>query len=275
MLRRPLAWAACPLILAATLAAPVLAAPGLQQKAAPVTKAAAPVAKVPGEEVRGPGSYALGYGSGRNLREQLREQNVDIDRDQLVEGFAAASKGANPKLTEAAMQQALLGLQERQVALNKAAADRQTAANAAFLATNGKNPGVLTTKSGLQYTVLRPGKGKSPGPKSVVVVHYEGKLLDGKVFDSSYKRQMPQELRVDGVIPGWQEALPLMKKGEKRRLWIPPALGYGERGVVNLIPPNATLTFDVELVDIKDEPKAGPTHEEGKDTITNPKPGEF
>ena len=273
MLRRPLAGAMCLLSWCVILSADALAAAAAKTPAAVKTPAAE--AKVPGEEVRGPGSYSLGYGSGRNMREQLREQNVDIDRDQLLEGFSAALNGANPKISETDMQQALQGLQQRQVALNKAAEVKQLAQNIAFLAANGKKPGVVTTKSGLQYSVLKPGRGKSPGAHSLVVVHYEGKLLDGRVFDSSYKRQMPQELRVDGVIPGWQEALPLMKKGEKWRLWVPPALAYGERGAGSLIPPNATLMFDVELVDIKDQPKTSPAQADSPNAITKPPQGEY
>lgn len=264
MLRRPFRWALCLLSLSALLPVATDAA------TAGTPKPPAAVEKIPGEEVRGPGSYAYGYGVGTNVRENLRKQNVDIDRDQVLEGFTAAMKGASPKMTEAQMRQALDDFGRRQIALNKATEDKQAAQNLAFLGANAKKPGVTTTKTGLQYQVLKSGKGKSPTAHSLVVVHYEGKLLDGKVFDSSYKRQLPQELRVDGVIPGWQEALQLMKKGDKWRLWVPPELGYGERGAGALIPPNAPLMFDVELIDIKEEPKTGPTHEEHKHDIERP-----
>ncbi|MBU2515773.1 FKBP-type peptidyl-prolyl cis-trans isomerase [bacterium] len=121
-----------------------------------------------------------------------------------------------------------------------------------FLETNAKNPDVATTASGLQYCVLKKGKGKSPRSTDTVVVHYEGRLTDGTVFDSSYKRGKPAKFKVNGVIKGWSEALIMMKKGSQWELFIPPELGYGVKGVPGVIPPNAVLVFKVELI----KPKA-------------------
>ena len=119
----------------------------------------------------------------------------------------------------------------------------------AFMEKNAKVDGIITTASGLQYQVLTPGKGgERPGPKDVVRVHYEGKLLSGKVFDSSIARGEPIEFPVDQVIPGWTEALQLMEIGSKFRLFIPSKLGYGPHGAGSVIPPNATLIFEVELI---------------------------
>jgi len=110
----------------------------------------------------------------------------------------------------------------------------------------------VTTSSGLQYRILNEGSGNdSPGPESVVLVHYRGKLTNGLEFDSSYKRNQPTSLPVNGVIRGWTEALQLMREGDKWELIIPPDLGYGRKGAGNIIPPNATLIFEVELIEIK------------------------
>ena len=112
-----------------------------------------------------------------------------------------------------------------------------------------KWPNATTTTSGLKYVVVKEGSGASPVMGAQVTVHYKGSLLDGTVFDSSYDRGQPTEFKIGQVIPGWNEALVQMKKGEKRTLIIPPKLGYGARGVSGVIPPNAYLVFEVELID--------------------------
>ena len=119
-----------------------------------------------------------------------------------------------------------------------------------FLQDNAAKEGVVTLPSGLQYLVLNPGDGAKPGPTTMVTVHYEGSLVNGKVFDSSYKRDRPATFGVHQVIRGWTEALQLMPVGSKWRLFIPAELGYGARGAGGSIPPNATLVFDVELLGI-------------------------
>lgn len=120
-----------------------------------------------------------------------------------------------------------------------------------FLADNATRESVTTTPSGLQYEVLEAGEGPKPGPGSRVTVHYEGRLTDGSVFDSSYKRNSPATFGVNQVIPGWTEALQLMPQGSKWRLFIPHEIGYGARGAGGAIPPYATLIFDVELLGIQ------------------------
>ena len=209
-------------------------------------------AAVPGDEVRGPGSYAFGFSLGAQVGGNIRTQNVDIDFDQFMEGFKTALTGAQPKMTDAAMQQAVADMQRRQEALALAAQTKREQENVKFLAENRKKPGVETTASGLQFQVLKAGEGKSAGPRSLVVTHYEGRLLNGTVFDSSVQRGTPAEFRVDGVIKGWQEALQDMREGDKRRLWIPSELAYGAAGT-GPIPPNSVLVFEVELIDVKDE----------------------
>ncbi|GGE15500.1 hypothetical protein GCM10011529_22340 [Polymorphobacter glacialis] len=124
-------------------------------------------------------------------------------------------------------------------------------ADMAFLATNAGKPGVTTTASGLQYEVLRAGAGPKPAATDTVLVHYEGRLIDGTVFDSSYQRGQPAAFPLDSVIPGWTEGVQLMPTGSKFRFLVPPALGYGSKGAGGVIPPGAVLEFDVELLAIR------------------------
>jgi FKBP-type peptidyl-prolyl cis-trans isomerase len=122
--------------------------------------------------------------------------------------------------------------------------------NQQFLADNAKQPGVQTTASGLQYKVLQAGTGAKPGAYAEVEVHYEGRLIDGKIFDSSYERGEPISFLLGQVIEGWREGVQLMPVGSKYELYIPSELGYGKRGAEGVIPPNATLIFVVELLKI-------------------------
>lgn len=129
--------------------------------------------------------------------------------------------------------------------------DTKTAEQEKFLQDNTIKEGVITLPSGLQYLILKEGNGEKPGAATMVTVHYEGSLINGKVFDSSYKRGQPATFGVHQVISGWTEALQLMPVGSKWKLFIPSALGYGTRGAGGSIPPNATLIFDVELLSMR------------------------
>ena len=133
----------------------------------------------------------------------------------------------------------------------KAMLQSKTEEQKKFLQDNVAKEGVITLPSGLQYLVLKAGDGEKPGARTMVTVHYEGSLIDGKVFDSSYKRGNPATFGVHQVIPGWTEALQLMPVGSKWRLFIPSSLGYGARGAGGSIPPHATLIFDVELLGMR------------------------
>ena len=138
----------------------------------------------------------------------------------------------------------------------QAAAQERKKQGQAFLAANAKKEGVKTTNSGLQYKVIQEGNGATPKENSIVTVHYSGKLLDGTEFDSSYARQQPAQFPVNAVIPGWTEALQLMKAGSKVELYIPSELAYGENPPAGSpIPPNSVLVFTVELIDVKDAPQ--------------------
>ena len=196
-------------------------------------------------------SYALGIGIGRQLS-QMGAAALNID------DFAEAIKdvlAGNLKMNEAEAQQLVQDFFAKQEAKQQAeAAEKGKLAKAEgerFLAENGKKAGIITTPSGLQYQVLREGNGKSPKSTDTVECHYEGTLVDGTKFDSSYDRGQTATFPLNQVIAGWTEGLQLMQEGGKYRFFIPYNLGYGERGAGASIPPFAALVFDVELVAVK------------------------
>ncbi len=153
-------------------------------------------------------------------------------------------------MPEAELQAAFQVLQSKMQAAAEAAAAQAAQAGVDFLAENAKREGVITLESGLQYEVVTAGTGATPDASSTVRTHYEGTLISGEVFDSSYKRGQPAEFPVGGVIAGWTEALQLMQEGAKWRLYIPSELAYGARGAGNSIPPHSALIFDIELIKV-------------------------
>lgn len=195
-------------------------------------------------------SYALGI----NIAEYLRGMPMEPDIELVIEGLRDIFARA-PKMSQEEYNCAMHLCQEkmRAAAQTRAAEDaaKHKAEGAAFLAENGKKPGIRTTPSGLQYEVLSEGSGKSPAASDTVRVHYTGKLLNGTVFDSSVERGEPAEFGLSQVIAGWTEGLQLMKPGAKYRFFIPSELAYGEHGAGNSIPPHATLIFDVELLAVR------------------------
>lgn len=196
-------------------------------------------------------SYALGLSMGNNFR----SSGIDkIDVDDFAAGVAAVYSGEKPRMTydeaKAEIQAYFQAMEERQ---REAAAEMgkvNAAAGEAFLKDNGAREKVMTTASGLQYEVLEEGTGAQPSAGDQVTVHYTGKLIDGTVFDSSVERGEPATFGVTQVIPGWVEALQLMKEGARWRLFIPSNLAYGPNGAGGVIGPNATLVFDVELIKV-------------------------
>ncbi|GIW86697.1 MAG: peptidyl-prolyl cis-trans isomerase [Isosphaeraceae bacterium] len=196
-------------------------------------------------------SYVIGLSLGRNLK----EQDVDLDTELLLQGLRDALTGAKPRLSEqeaeATMQAFSTAFAERQQAKARAASEKNLKEGQAFLDANKAKPGVKTTASGLQYKIIEPGKGESPKATDTVRVHYRGTLIDGTEFDSSYARNEPAVFPLNGVIPGWTEGLQLIKPGGKIQLVIPANLAYGERGAPGgQIGPNAVLVFDIELLDV-------------------------
>lgn len=193
-------------------------------------------------------SYLLGYEQSKSLQEQT--QGI-LNLDAYTAGVSDFSANADSKVSVEEQQMLMAALNAAVGAKQNEASAIVVAQGEALLAENGAKTGVTTLASGLQYEVLTAGEGAKPAPEDTVVTHYHGTLPDGTVFDSSVDRGQPASFRVDRVIAGWTEALQLMSIGSKWRLVIPSDLAYGERGTGSSIPPNATLVFEVELLDIK------------------------
>lgn len=189
-------------------------------------------------------SYAIGQQIGGNLK----QQNIEFDADALNQALKDASTGKND-MSKEDMQAAMMKLQEMAMKKQQEQAEGNSKTGKAFLEKNKSADGVKSTASGLQYIVVKEGTGATPKKEDVVKVHYKGTLMSGEQFDSSYDRGQPAEFPVGGVIPGWTEALQLMKVGGKAKLFIPPELAYGPSGRPG-IPPNSVLIFEVELMDI-------------------------
>ena len=194
--------------------------------------------------------YSFGYLMGRSNADTLK----DLDLTAFSQGLKTAAAGQKSSLSDEEMTQVLTQYKRqsdaKELIVLKQKAEENAKAGKAFLQENAKKPGVKTTKSGLQYLVLKEGKGKSPSANSNVRVHYEGRLIDGTVFDSSIARQQPVDFRTTQVITGWTEGLQLMKVGAKYRFFIPADLAYGQIGSGDIIEPNSTLIFDIELLEI-------------------------
>jgi len=197
----------------------------------------------------------ISYTIGVNIGQDFKSQNMDVDPDLLLMGLKDTLSGKELQLTEEEMVQEIQNFQQEMQAKMAAEMEEKAAENKAsgeaFLAENAKQEGVVVTESGLQYKIIEPGQGDSPGPADVATVHYRGTLIDGTQFDSSYDRGQPASFPVGGVIAGWSEALQLMKPGAKWQLSIPAELAYGERGAGQDIGPNSTLLFDVELISVE------------------------
>ena len=189
-------------------------------------------------------SYSLGVNVAKSVKNQGLES---IDSEAIAQAFTDVFEGNELKISE---QESNVILQEYFGKLAQKAQSQNVEAGQNFLAENAKRDGVVTTATGLQYEVLTEGSGDSPKETDQVTVHYHGTLIDGTVFDSSVERGQPATFPVNGVIPGWVEALQLMNPGAKFKLFIPSNLAYGERGAGGAIGPNATLIFEVELISI-------------------------
>lgn len=200
-------------------------------------------------------SYSIGVNVGINMR----NQEVNINPEMLAMGVAdamALNINTTLKMTEQQLNDIFNRLQqevmERQkVRMDKVKKENLEAANT-FLENNKENSSVITTASGLQYRIIEEGVGKKPTSASTVVVHYRGKLLNGKVFDDSFERGEPTKFKLEGLIQGWIEGIPLMSEGSTYEFYIPASLGYGEEGNSS-IPPNSLLIFEVKLIEVIEE----------------------
>ena len=199
-------------------------------------------------------SYSLGYQIGGDFK----RQGTDMNAEAVVKGIEDAISGAEPLMSTDEMRKTLVELKrkilEQQQAKKKEEAEKRRAEGKAFLEANAKQEGVVSLPSGLQYKIIEEGSGASPAATDKVTVNYRGTLIDGKEFDSSYKRNKPATFKLNGVIKGWTEGLQLIKEGGKMELYIPPELAYGERGALA----NQALIFEVELLSVgeKQPPKA-------------------
>ncbi len=191
-------------------------------------------------------SYIFGIQVGQNMM----QEGVDLDIDAFKAGVADMLAGEKPQLDQTTAEQVVQAYQAQKAQeLAKVMNEKQAEAKA-FMEKNAKKEGVVTTDSGLQYEILKEGDGATPTENDKVIANYKGTLIDGTVFDSSYDRGEPATFPVNGVIQGWQEALKMMKEGSKWRIVVPANLAYGPRGAGNLIGPNETLIFEIELIAI-------------------------
>ncbi len=197
----------------------------------------------------------LSYSMGVDFGNKLKQQSIDINADVFSKGLNDSLSGKKTLLAEeeikAEMNNLMKDLMNKRVERLKKAAEENKKEGEAFLAENKKKEGVTTLPSGLQYKIIKEGTGRTPSIDDTVVTNYKGTLIDGTEFDSSYKRGKPATFAVKGVIPGWTEALQLMKEGAKWQLFIPSSLAYGKRGAGAKIGPDKTLIFEIELMSIK------------------------
>jgi FKBP-type peptidyl-prolyl cis-trans isomerase FklB len=191
-------------------------------------------------------SYTIGF----QIAQGFKRDKLDVDTSAMSQAISDVMNNKAPQLSPDEMRATMESAQKKLLAARAAIGEKAKAAGTAFLAANKKKKGVITRKSGLQYKVISMGKGKQPAADSSITAHYKGTLVNGKEFDSSYRRNQPATFNVGQVIPGWKEVLPLMHEGDKWQVFIPAELAYGERGSGNAIGPNEALVFDIELIKV-------------------------
>ena len=190
------------------------------------------------------------YSIGINFAQSLMRQGVPLDADAIYMALRDAIEGSEPRLSAEQMSETLRAEAQRAGMRKREMAGENLKRGKAYMAENGAKDGVTTLPNGIQYEVLRKGDGKRPARDDTVTVHYTGMLTDGREFDSSKRRGEPATFGLDGVIPGWQETLPLMRVGSRWLVTIPPDLAYGVNGAGSAIGPNETLVFEIELLDV-------------------------
>ncbi|MEH6651675.1 MAG: FKBP-type peptidyl-prolyl cis-trans isomerase [Motiliproteus sp.] len=196
----------------------------------------------------------ISYVMGLDVGARMERLEYTLDKEAFLQGLKESAPGAERTLTQEQLQQTMqeaqqLFQQRQQAEVAKLSAENQSAGQA-FLMENSKKDGVVATESGLQYKIITEGSGAKPSVEDTVQVHYRGTLIDGTEFDSSYSHGEPATFPLNGVIPGWTEGLQLLSKGSKAELYIPAELAYGPQGMGQVIGPNSTLVFEVELLDI-------------------------
>ena len=191
-------------------------------------------------------SYAIGFQVGQGFK----RDNLEIDTAVMSQAINDVLNNKAPQLDMAEMRSAMETTQKKLMAARASKGEQAKKDGEAFLAANKKKADVITRDSGLQYKVLLSGKGKQPTATSSITAHYQGTLINGTEFDSSYRRNSPATFSVNQVISGWKEVLPLMHEGDKWQVFIPSSLAYGEKGTGSTIGPNETLIFQIELVKV-------------------------
>ena len=200
-------------------------------------------------------AYAIGCNIGTNLKQNIESDSLALNLDILTQGIRDALNGPDKQLfteeiKKKIMEQFTKNMQEKQAKKAASTSGAAKTVGAKFLEDNKKQPGIITTPSGMQYRVIKEGTGATPSPTSSVTVNYEGKFIDGKIFDSSYERNQPVDFPLNGVIKGFSEGLLLMKEGGILELFIPSDLAYGDAGNQG-IPGGSTLIFKIELIKVK------------------------
>jgi FKBP-type peptidyl-prolyl cis-trans isomerase len=195
----------------------------------------------------GPADADTSYAFGVALGSDFKQAGLSFDYDALMQGFRDSMEGREARIS---LEEAIPLIQVAMRAAMTRQAEENRQRGLGFLVENARKPGVFVTPSGLQYEVVSEGTGPNPRESDTVSVHYEGTLLNGEIFDSSYARNEPAEFALGEVIPGWTEGIQLMSVGSAYRFFIPPSLAYGEQGYGNIIPANSTLIFKVELLEI-------------------------
>jgi len=190
------------------------------------------------------------YGVGMQIGQSIARQNVKVDQDALLLAIKDALEGKEPRVPLDELQRVMQAEEKKIQEQQAASSGKNLEIGQAFLAENKKLDGIKTTTSGLQYREITAGSGASPKVEDTVTVHYRGTLIDGTEFDSSYKREQPATFPLNGVIKGWQEALPMMKQGGKWEIFVPSELAYGPKGAGGSIGPNETLIFEIELLKV-------------------------
>jgi FKBP-type peptidyl-prolyl cis-trans isomerase FklB len=197
----------------------------------------------------------VSYIIGRQIGGDFANQGIDVVQSAFIKGFEQSVAGVESEISPEETQQIMQAFQVEMAAkaqqMAQAASEKNIKAGEDYLTANKAKDGVSVTDSGLQYKVINEGSGATPSAEQTVEVHYEGTLIDGTVFDSSYQRGQTASFPVNGVIAGWTEALQLMKEGDVWELTIPSHLAYGERGAGGMIGPNSVLNFKVELIKVQ------------------------
>lgn len=197
----------------------------------------------------------LSYAIGMDIGMGFKNQNIDVDPQLLMQGMKDVISGNKTLLTQAEVHDTLVNFQKQLIAKREADFKQINQKNvqdgSSYMQTNKAKPGVVTLANGLQYKVIKQGAGPMPADTDIVMVNYAGSFINGKIFDSSYQRGKPVSFPVTDVIPGWTQALKMMKVGSVWELTVPPQLGYGQNGMPPIIGPNQTLIFKIELLGTK------------------------